>query len=320
MAKKAKGKRGLAFTAPELESLAETVEEVVPISHTDWDKVRDQHNEYFPEQNRTTDSLRRKFQWMAKLKMPTGDSNMPRHIRVAKRAYYAIIKESDGSTGSPVHDLFVEHEKEGEEEGAEGDSLENDSEEDDDDGGGDTGAVVVEPTNIFDNFNEFEDNADDPDHEARGGGVAIATASTTESSVTMMSTSGGGKRSGASTGGGKKNKTSAFSQPLRNPRRSPSSKTSDDGEGGDGWSFGNMMHMMMMQNKMDNDRRDEQNKIEAERRERDYQLRREEMEIARTEAREQRQLMNLMLMTMLNKNGGTDNSNPTPPSPGPGNA
>ena len=49
MAKKAKeGKRGLAFTAPELESLAETVEEVVPISHTDWDKVRDQHNEYFP--------------------------------------------------------------------------------------------------------------------------------------------------------------------------------------------------------------------------------------------------------------------------------
>jgi hypothetical protein len=123
MAKKAKGKRGLAFTAPELESLAETVEEVVPISHTDWDKVRDQHNEYFPEQNRTTDSLRRKFQWMAKLKMPTGDPNMPRHIRVAKRAYYAIIKESDGSTGSPVHDLFVEHEKEGEEEGAVLDKL-----------------------------------------------------------------------------------------------------------------------------------------------------------------------------------------------------
>jgi hypothetical protein len=87
MAQKTKGKRGLAFTAPERKSLAETVDEIVPISHTDWDNIRDQHNENLPEQNRTTDSFRRKFQWMAKLKMPTGDPNMPRHIRVAKRAF-----------------------------------------------------------------------------------------------------------------------------------------------------------------------------------------------------------------------------------------
>ena len=37
------------------------------------------------------------------------------------------------------------------------------------------------------------------------------------------------------------------------------------------------MHMMMMQNKMDNDQREQQNKIEAKQREREYQLRREEM-------------------------------------------
>jgi hypothetical protein len=83
------------------------------------------------------------------------------------------------------------------------------------------------------------------------------------------------------------------------------------------------MHMMMMQNRMDNDRRDEQNRIDAEQREREYQLRREEMAAAREEAREQRQLMNLMFMSMLSKNGGTDNSNsmhPMPPSPCPGNA
>jgi hypothetical protein len=337
MAQKTKGKRGLAFTASELESLAESVEDFVPISHTDWDKIRDDHSKYFPEQNRTTDSLRRKFQWMAKLKIPTGDPNMPRHIRVAKRAYYAIVKASDGSTGSPVRDVFLEHEGEGEE-----DSLDDDSEEEEGDDGGDTGVVLVEPTNItniFENLNELEDDVDGPvgvdgPVDGRGGRVAttatttaIATASTAASSVTMMSNGGGGKRSGASTGGGgKKKKSSAFCQPLRNPRRSPSSKASDDGEGGDGWSFGNMMHMMMMQNKMDNDRREEQNKIreeqnkiEADQREREYQLRREEMAIAREEAREQRQLMNLMFMTMLNKNGGTDNSNPAPPSPSPGN-
>ena len=118
---------------------------------------------------------------------------------------------------------------------------------------------------------------------------------------------------------------SAFKQPLRIPRRSPSSNASGDGEGGDGWSFGNIMHMMMMQNRMDNerreqmetDRREQQDRI-AEQREQEYQLRRE-MAAAREEAREQRQLMNLMFMSMLNKNGGTETSNPLPPSPGPGN-
>ena len=97
----------------------------------------------------------------------------------------------------------------------------------------------------------------------------------------------------------------------------------DSGEGGDSWSFGNVMHMMMMQNRMDNERREQQSRIDAKQREREYQLRREEMAAAREEAREQRQLMNLMFMSMLSKNGGTDNSNsmqPMPPSPGPGNA
>ena len=109
-----KGKRGLTFTARELENLADTVEEIVPISHTEWDRVRDQHSEFFPEQNRTTESLRRKFQWMVKMKIPTGDPNMPRHIRVAKRANYAIVKATDGSTGSPVTDLADDDEDEGE--------------------------------------------------------------------------------------------------------------------------------------------------------------------------------------------------------------
>jgi hypothetical protein len=34
-----KGKRGYKFTAPELEILAKAVEEIVPISATNWDKV-----------------------------------------------------------------------------------------------------------------------------------------------------------------------------------------------------------------------------------------------------------------------------------------
>ena len=105
----------------------------------------------------------------------------------------------------------------------------------------------------------------------------------------------------------------ALTKPLRIARKSPSNLSDTDGEG-DGWSFGNMMHMMMMQGRLDNERRGQQNKNEADQREREYQLRREEMALAREEAREQRQMMNLMFMAMLNKNAGND-SNPHPPSP-----
>ena len=72
-----------------------------------------------------------------------------------------------------------------------------------------------------------------------------------------------------------------------------------------------MMHMMMVQSRMDNERREQQYKIESEQREREYQLCQEELANAREEAWEQRQLMNLMFMSMLNKNGGS-NSNPPP--------
>jgi hypothetical protein len=112
-------------------------------------------------------------------------------------------------------------------------------------------------------------------------------------------------------GGGKQKKTKAFTQPLCIPRKSPSN-TSDDGE--DGYSFKNVMYMMMMQSRMDNEQREQQFKSESEQREWEYQLRWEEMAIACEEACEQRQhTMNLMFMSMLNKNGG-GNSNP-PPSP-----
>ncbi len=63
---------------------------------------------------------------------------------------------------------------------------------------------------------------------------------------------------------------------------------------------------MMLQNCMDQERRDQE-----------CQLHRDEMTMACEEAREQRQMMNLMFMAMLNKNAGSDSnhSNPQPPSP-----
>jgi hypothetical protein len=87
------------LTIRELESLVQAVNELVPISNTEWERVWDRHMALYPQQDWTMESLKRKFQEMARAKIKTGDPNMPPHIRGAKRAYYAIVKKTDGSMG-----------------------------------------------------------------------------------------------------------------------------------------------------------------------------------------------------------------------------
>jgi len=104
--------------------------------------------------------------------------------------------------------------------------------------------------------------------------------------------------------GGAQKKSRALTQPFKTPRKS---RDNDDSEE-NGFSFQNMMSMMMYQNR-----------AESEQRECEYQLRREEMAIAREDARAQRQLMNVMMMAMLNRNGGGDSTQPQPPPSSPMN-
>ncbi len=91
-----------------LEILAKTVEELVPISTTEWERVWNQHNTRYSKQERTLESLKCKLQELARAKVKTGDPNMPPHICVAKRVYYAIVKKTDGSAGGGSKDsIFV---------------------------------------------------------------------------------------------------------------------------------------------------------------------------------------------------------------------
>ena len=60
----------------------------------------------------------------------------------------------------------------------------------------------------------------------------------------------------------------------------------------------------MFQSRVESEQRERQSKTEAEQREWEHQLCREEMAIARKDACAQRQLMNMMMMLMLNRNGG----------------
>jgi hypothetical protein len=56
-----KGMRGFKFTVGELKSLAKTIEKLVPISTTEWERIQKQHNTCYPEQQQTLESLKHKF-------------------------------------------------------------------------------------------------------------------------------------------------------------------------------------------------------------------------------------------------------------------
>ena len=99
------------------------------MSNTDWDNILEIHDVDFPGLNKTSYSLKRKFQEMARTKIPTGDPNCPHHIRIAKHGYYKLVKTLDGSTGgSDELDLGLE---DGASEGDEGvgDNFSNNKED-----------------------------------------------------------------------------------------------------------------------------------------------------------------------------------------------
>jgi hypothetical protein len=229
-----KGKRGFKFTAGELESLAETVEELVPISTTEQEQLWNQHDTPYPKQEQTLESLKCKFQELARAKVKTGNPNMPPHICVAKRAHYAIVKKADGSTGGGSQDSIFGVRSDDEGEGGEqvggggGDGDEdNELDFDNDDIGHDQGgrtSLGVDSTNLFGDVVDVEgvNGALFGNDAGMDEPVAVAaTVSTAASSSTMSTNSGGKWSSGATAGvGGKKKKNKAFTQPLHIPRKS----------------------------------------------------------------------------------------------------
>jgi hypothetical protein len=102
-------RRGFKFTVVEIEHLLETIEDVIPIGNPDWERIWQEHSACYPTKERTSESLKRKFQELASKKNPTGDPNCPPYVRDAKRIFYKIVQATDGSTGgSDVDEDFGE--------------------------------------------------------------------------------------------------------------------------------------------------------------------------------------------------------------------
>jgi hypothetical protein len=107
---------GRRFNTAELESLNEAIYEVLPIGPTDWERVADLHAQRYPDHNRCSANLRRKFKEMYSVQAGTGDPHCPEHIRTAKHLHRAIQNRSDADNLEENEvDLGFEEEKNEEE-------------------------------------------------------------------------------------------------------------------------------------------------------------------------------------------------------------
>ena len=86
---------GPRFTIAELEHLNESIQAVLPLGPEEWETVAVMQGEIYPNFNRCSMNLKRKFKEMYKSSMPTGDPNCPPHIRAAKRLHFQIQERSD---------------------------------------------------------------------------------------------------------------------------------------------------------------------------------------------------------------------------------
>ena len=92
-------RRGFQFRAEEIDDFLEVVETYLPISAQNWQTVADSHLENYPREQRTAESLRRKFQEISRRTGPTGDPTCPPYVIKAKAIDRQLVPMIDTSSG-----------------------------------------------------------------------------------------------------------------------------------------------------------------------------------------------------------------------------
>lgn len=100
--------RGSGFSQTEVDRLLHHVDCLKPLCREEWDGVLAAHTNEFPEENRTVDSLKRKFASLHRRKIPTGDPLCPDDVRRAKRIRYAMTERADVGDGAEATQIAEE--------------------------------------------------------------------------------------------------------------------------------------------------------------------------------------------------------------------
>ena len=85
------------YSEEEAIALMKIIDELVPIEGKEWDIVQRKHLEAYAHMDRTVGLIERKYNLLAKTKMPTGDPHCPEEVRLAKRIKVKIYKQADVS-------------------------------------------------------------------------------------------------------------------------------------------------------------------------------------------------------------------------------
>jgi hypothetical protein len=93
------------YSNNELDLLLESVREILPISGREWEEVATRQASYFSDSRRTGEQLKKKYNRLAKTKIPTGDPNCPPSVREAKRISRLIVEKTNGTAGDE-EDIF----------------------------------------------------------------------------------------------------------------------------------------------------------------------------------------------------------------------
>ena len=319
-------RRGTGFTQQELETLLDAIEKYIPVGMNEWERVESYHASRYPMEERTKESLKRKFASLYRKKIKTGDPNCPPEVRRAKNLLEAIKNKTDltSAEGDPFSDDDDEYEsaEEGVEDNIAGDefpgvalNLSNDdpSERSDDE----LGEPIAAPTPSVVNHNTNNTIAQpDRTNPIRPNSVPPLRPSTTStSSSTTVNPA-----TGASTSGNRSVRTDSTVQStpvISKGSRSKKQKSGDD----DDVSFGKYMQIMFQQRDLDREemrqrmemedirrkermemeemRRKERMEMQEMRRIEEYQIRREEAREAKEAREAQQQMMNMFMMSML---------------------
>jgi hypothetical protein len=119
--------RGLAFKKEEVNYLLEVMADILPISSMEWEDVERRHNEKYSTNERTKDTLKRKFQNLYLKRVPTGDPTIPPEVRWAKKIQNDIKQRADISEGEDTDgDDEADEEYDESQEGTEHDTQQDD--------------------------------------------------------------------------------------------------------------------------------------------------------------------------------------------------
>jgi hypothetical protein len=87
----AQQKRGFKFALSKIESLLKVFKAIIPIGNPDWEKILNEHATRYPTKDRTTKSLKHKFQELAPTNIPTGDPHMTSIIGMCRQLMGQLV-------------------------------------------------------------------------------------------------------------------------------------------------------------------------------------------------------------------------------------